>query len=417
MTLPASSTAPERRLRVLVVTKLFPNRVRPSFSVFNRLQMVALSRFCDVDIRATVPWFPAAGAFAKWSEAGQFVDVPGEEIIDELKVLHPRFIAIPKIGRTLAPALYAASLWPGVRHLKDRVDVVLGCWAFPDGLAAILLARWLNAASVVKVHGSDLNVLARNRTVGRLLSRGLPEADRLVAVSRPLGERAIELGVDRRRLEIVSNGVDREVFQVRDRGEARARLDLPVEKKLVVYVGRLDRAKGVLDLLDAFERLAAAHPALNLALVGSGPELARCQQFAAQQAGRIFLPGALPMAKVAEWLAACDILTLPSWNEGTPNVLLEAFACGRRVVATNVGGIPDVVTSPQLGTLVAAHDVSALANALAEATAAPYDPLPLTAAAPYSWPESGARLRDVLEAAVAQRRARAPGGARAVKSL
>lgn len=394
------------RLKVLVVTKLFPNRVRPSFSVFNRLQMSALSRYCDVDIRATVPWFPAARAFEKWSEAGQFADVPPEETIDDLKVLHPRFIAIPKVGRTLAPALYAASLWPSVRALKGRIDVVLGCWAFPDGLAAILLARWLGAAVVVKVHGSDLNVLAKNPTVRRLLARGLPMADRLMAVSRPLGERAVELGVDRRRLAIVSNGVDREVFQVRDRSEARQRLALPAGRKLVVYVGRLDRAKGVLDLLDAFQSLAAAEPDLDLALVGNGPELARCQQLAAEHEGRIFLPGALPMRQVAEWLAASDLLTLPSWNEGTPNVLFEAFACGRRVVATDVGGIPDVVTSPHLGTLIPAHDVRALASALAEAARTPYDPLPLTEAAPYSWPESGARLRDVLQAAVAERHAR-----------
>jgi len=390
------------RLRVLVVTKLFPNSVRPSFSVFNRLQMVALNQFCNVDVRATVPWFPFAGAFRRWSEAGQFVDVPAEERIDELNVLHPRFIAIPKVARASAPFLYAASLWPRLRRLRGQVDVVLGCWAFPDGLAAIQLAEWLGAASVVKVHGSDLNVLAKNPTVRRLLNRGLPKADRLVAVSRPLAERAIELGVDRKRIEIVSNGVDRAVFKLRDREEARRDLELPF-KSLVLYVGRLDRAKGVLDLLDAFQNLAAKQPDLNLALVGNGPEMERCRQVAAQLPGRIFLPGALAMPKVAQWIAASDILTLPSWNEGTPNVVLEAFACGRRVVATDVGGIPDVVTSSTLGTLIPARSPIALADALVEAVKAPYDPIPISHAAPYSWPESGARLHGVLKAAVASR--------------
>jgi teichuronic acid biosynthesis glycosyltransferase TuaC len=395
--------SPSPRLRVLVVTKLFPNSVRPSFSIFNRLQMKALGESCDVDIRATIPWFPGARLVEKWSAAGQFADVPGEEIIDGAKVMHPRYLAIPKIGRRLAPALYAASLWPSVRHLKGQVDVVLGCWAFPDGLASVLLAERLGAAVAIKVHGSDLNVLPKTPVLRRMLAHGLPRAHRLIAVSRPLGERAAELGVRRDRIEIVLNGVDRGIFRVHERGEAREALGVPRAGRLIVYVGRLDRAKGVLDLLEAFRGLALLKLDLNLALVGGGPELARCQAVAAEFPGRMFLPGALPMAEVSRWMGACDILTLPSWNEGTPNVLLEAFACGRRVVATDVGGIPDVVTSPVLGDLIPARDVSALASALGKAAYANYDTAPLTAAAPYGWPESGARLHDVLQAAVRAR--------------
>ena len=94
------------------------------------------------------------------------------------------------------------------------------------------------------------------------------------------------------------------------------------------------------------------------------------------------LPGALDMPAVATWIAACDVLTLPSWNEGRPNVILEAFACGRRVVATNVGGIPDAVSSPTLGELVPPKMCAALAAALARAARTPYDPEALTSRRP-----------------------------------
>ena len=161
-------------LRVLVVTELFPNRIAPTFAIYNRLQLAALGRLCEVDVRAVVPWFPGARMFKRWSPAGRFADVPAEELVDGLTVRHPRFLFIPKVGRPLSPLLYAASLWPSVRALKGRVDVVLGCWAFPDGLAAILLARRLGAAAAIKVHGSDLNVLPQEPSLRRLLRWGLP---------------------------------------------------------------------------------------------------------------------------------------------------------------------------------------------------------------------------------------------------
>ncbi|HEX3903422.1 MAG TPA: glycosyltransferase family 4 protein [Polyangia bacterium] len=397
------AVAPEPRLRVLVVTELFPNAVMPTFSIFNKLQCAALSQLCEVDVRATIPWFPGARRFKKWSPAGKFADVPAEEQIEGMHVRHPRFLFVPKIGRPLSPALYAASLWPSVRKLRGKIDVVLGCWAFPDGLASILLARRLGVACAVKVHGSDLNVLPQQRSLKMLLRWGLPRVDRLIAVSRPLGQRAIELGVPPARIDIVANGIDRAVFHPRDRGEARARLQLP-GGRLVIYVGRLEAAKGVVDLAEAFRRLAPGQANLRVAFIGDGAARPRCEELAAAFPGRVFLTGALPMPAVADWIAASDILTLPSWNEGTPNVLLEALASGRRVVATNVGGIPDVVSSPRLGELVPARDVAALAEALARAVETPYDPQEMTSAAPHSWPESAARLRDALAAAVAHHR-------------
>jgi len=405
MPIPPSSSA-ARPLRVLVVTKLFPNGVSPSFAVYNGLQMAALSRLCQVDIRATVPWFPGARILKKWSPAGQFSELPRRETVNGMDIRHPRFLSLPKVGRTWAAGLYAASLWPSVRGLKGKIDVVLGCWAYPDGLAAIQLARLLGAASAVKVHGSDLNVLPQDPTLRRLLEEGLPKVDRLIAVSRPLGERAIELGVPRARVAVVTNGINREIFYPQDRTEARRALNLAPKQQLIAYVGRLDKAKGVLDLIEAFRKLMDAKPDLNLAIVGGGPEMDRCKPFAAVHPDRVFLPGSLDMPKVAQWIAACDVLTLPSWNEGTPNVLLEAFACGRRVVASNVGGIPDVVTSPDLGEMVPPRDVAALAEALGRAAYRNYDPATLTHAAPYSWPESGARLRDVLQEAVDEHRRR-----------
>ena len=110
--------------------------------------------------------------------------------------------------------------------------------------------------------------------------------------------------------------------------------------------------------------------------------------------------GSVPHDEIAHWIAACDILSLPSWNEGTPNVVLEALACGRRVVATDVGGIPDLIDSDTLGELVPARSPEALAGALSRAVAADYDPAEIARLGAHGdWQESAMQLHDVLQAA------------------
>ena len=111
-------------------------------------------------------------------------------------------------------------------------------------------------------------------------------------------------------------------------------------------------------------------------------------------------PGARPLKEVAQWLAACDVFTLPSWQEGTPNVVLEALASGRPVVATRVGGIPDVLPDPQAGRLVPARDAASLADAIAvtieRARRGELAPERMRALGPKSWNESADALADVL---------------------
>jgi glycosyltransferase involved in cell wall biosynthesis len=388
-----------QRLRVLVVTQLFPTAVDPMNAVFNKLQCVALSRLCDVDVRAVVPSFPGARLFRRWSTAGRCADIPPEEVVDGLRVRHPRVLFVPRVGAALSPALYLACLWPQVRALRGRVDVVLGCWASPDGVASIFVAKLLGAASVVKVHGSDLNVLTRRRSLRAIMGWALPKADRLVAVSRPLAEQAVALGVPAERVDVVRNGVDSDLFRIRDRSASRAELGIASDARWLLYVGLLDRIKGVAELLAAFDELTPRHPDLRLAIVGDGREMPLCRAAAERHPGRIVVTGARPPEDVARWMGACDVLTLPSWNEGTPNVLLEAFASGRRVVATRTGGIPDLVTDAALGELVPPQDARSLAEALRRAAYAPYDPPALRAAAPYGWDDSAAQLLRTLSAA------------------
>lgn len=380
-------------MRVLIITKIYPNAREPLSSPFNRQQFAALARRCEVEVLATIPWFPGRRRLA---------DVPRHEVIDGLPVGHPRFLYVPRLPALTGP-LYAASLLPAVLRRRGRFDVVLGSWAYPDGCAAIALARALGVPAVVKLHGSDMNVVATLRGPRAHLRFALPRAARVVAVSRALADAAAALGVARDRIDVVQNGVDATLFHLRPRAAARAALGHGGDDRTwLLYVGRLEHSKGIGDLLAAFETLAPTRPRLALALVGDGGARAECDALAARLGSdRVIVAGARPLAEVPAWMAACDVLTLPSWNEGTPNVILEALACGRRVVATRVGGIPDLIDRPALGELVAAKDPLALAGALGRAADLPYDPAAVAATgARGGWDESAGHLHDTLQRAV-----------------
>lgn len=385
----------ERRLRVLIITKIFPNAANRHAGTYNRQQFAALSRLCDVQVLGLIPWFPGASLFSRKSEAGRLSAAPARECIDGLDVLHPRAFYFPRFGHSANPMTFALSLLPKVWPVRQKLDVIMGSWAYPDGLAAILLGRWFKLPVVVKVHGSDLNVLCERDSVRRVLSRSLPGADRLLAVSRALAAKAHELGVAADRIAFLPNGVDRAIFRPCDRTEARRELDLP-DGRLLLFVGGIEASKGVLDLLQAFESIAPRSPDLRLALVGDGSEMPRWRRAQSRWPGRIFLPGAQPLAQVARWIAASDVLTLPSWSEGTPNVVLEALASGRRVVATRVGGIPDVLSSAASGEMVSVRCPDELSEALWRVAQANYDPVAVAATGPMDWSESARLLHLAL---------------------
>ena len=388
-------------LRVLAITKIFPNAAEPLSAPFNRQQFAALGDHCELTVMATIPWFPGAGLLSRWSSAGKLASVPRREQIAGLEVTHPRTLFFPRLAHATWGPLYAASIAPAVAPYRGKIDVVLGSWAYPDGFAAVIAARILGVPAVVKLHGSDINSIAKLPGPRRMLAWALPRAARVVAVSKPLAEEAAALGVPRDRLAIVMNGVDASLFQPRDRAAARAALGLGAGP-LAVYVGNLKPEKGTLDLVAAWPSVLRHVPDATLAIVGGGPLRAEVEAQVAPLGERVRVVGPQPLEQVPTWMAAADLLVLPSHTEGTPNVVLEALASGRRVVATSVGGVPDLITNRTLGQLVPPKDPDALADALVLALRHPYDPAEVARlGARGGWAASAAALHDVLKAAAA----------------
>ncbi|WP_245677703.1 glycosyltransferase family 4 protein [Chondromyces crocatus] len=392
---------------MLWVTRIFPNRIEPLACPFQRQQLAALSRQCEVEVLAAIPYYPGAGLLGERTRPARLCAVPDRDEIDGIPVSHPRAPYLPGAGKLLAAVnapLYLGGLLPEVPRLRGRFDVVMGAFLYPDACAAAALARLLGLPYAVKGHGTDVNVVAQWPSVKPLVRAALRRAAAAFGVSRPMVDTLVEMGAPAERTALVMNGVNRSVFFPQDKLEARRALGLPERGRVITFVGTLAAHKGVRELLASLDDVAsAAGEPTCLVMVGDGPERHALEEEAARRteaAGKLVIPGPRPLEEVARYMAAGDVVTLPSHAEGTPNVILEALASGRPVVATRVGGIPDVIENGRTGLLVPPEDVPALSAALIDALTRTWDEQEIAAAAPPSWDESAARLRAHLERAV-----------------
>jgi teichuronic acid biosynthesis glycosyltransferase TuaC len=227
----------------------------------------------------------------------------------------------------------------------------------------------------------------------------------VVTKGEHLRQQAIRMGINARKVRTVLNGCDTSVFHLADRSAARAQLAVDDSAELVLFVGRLDTTKGIVELLEAFASLAYRRPNLRLVYVGDGPggEQLRCKTRDLALEDRVFLADACSSQKVAQWLAAANVLALPSYAEGCPNVVLEALSCGRPVIATNVDGISELVNEKS-GILVVPRDSRALANAMETAMERDWDERSISEQFRRSWDEAAGEILSICELAVQQRK-------------
>lgn len=382
------------RLKILILTNLFPTPWDPLRGAFNRQQFQQLAERHDVDVLAAVDFRERMGGVRKT------IDPPG------LRADHFVFVYPPLVGRSLHAVCWLISLLlqRGRAVRAGHYDCILASWGYPDAVAAGWLARMLAIPYVVKVHGSDLNVQANHQLRRVQIRSALRHAGAVVAVSRALADKAVAIGADTAHVHTLYNGVDSQLFAPGSRSAARVRLSLDAASPLLLYVGNLKRSKGCVDLLEAFPALLAAQPAARLVYAGAGAcrdELLERAQ-ALQCAERVHLIGATAHAQLADWFRAADLLCLPSHNEGVPNVVLEAMACGTPVVASRVGGIPEVLPD-YAGVLVAPHDPAALSQALIAASTRAWDTARIVAhARNFRWAENVDRLERIIQAVVDQ---------------
>jgi teichuronic acid biosynthesis glycosyltransferase TuaC len=392
-------------MRILVVTSQYPiagepNRGRPLYQTIREL-----ARQAEVRVVSPVATYP------RWARPrSYFFRAPGADAgRDAGDVRYVAYPALPIVSRPFNGMSCARALATAAEGFAP--DVVLSYWMYPDAYGAMRLARRLGVPLVAGARGSDLRV--RDPLSRRLTRPVVRAAERLLVVSDDLAQVATDrYGADPQRIRTIHNGCDAAVFHPRGRCESRHALGIDADAELLVYVGRLVAAKGLRELLEACSALSAARPRLQLALVGEGPMRGELERMVAADRLPVRLVGPQPPAMVAQWMAASSLVTLPSHSEGHPNVLVEAMACGRPVVATRVGGIPEVVGRDE-GVLVPVRDAGALARGLEQALDARWDEAAIGRKFSRDWSQVAAETLQACREAVAGHAAVATGGTHA----
>ena len=292
-------------------------------------------------------------------DLGVFVQQMAEALEKEGNELER--VVIDRRGRT--PAKYG---WLAARATaaarRFRPEAVYAHFLFPAGAAAAVAARVSGARLVVTAHGRDVRNVGSIPGVAAATRKVVRRADAVIAVSDFLRrELEAKLPEARGKTRVIDSGVDLERFRHREPGPLRATLGWEGEEPFYLCVGTLDERKNVVRLADAFGRLERG----NLAFVGDGPLRDRLVG-----RPRVRLVGRVPHEQVPDWIAACNVVCQPSLIEPFGQTILEALATERPVLATRIGGPPELVT-PDTGVLVDPGSLESIEAGLKEAAELP----------------------------------------------
>jgi glycosyltransferase involved in cell wall biosynthesis len=353
-------------MRILTLTNLYPNPFEPHRATFNRQQIRALAAMTPVHVISPIAWTDELSGRRR-----HIGEIPSTRrvMLDGVCIDHPRYLYTPKVLRGHYGRFYKWSVRSSVSRAIEEFspDVIFAPWAYPDGWAAVQLGQQHGLPVVIKVHGCDvLYGLRHNPAKLPGTIQALRGADGVIAVSGDLLQRVAEFGVPRGQIQVVYDGIDAIRFHPEPRILSRQRLNLPLGKKMLLFVGGLLPVKGLDILIEACGLLRDGGLDFTCHLIGEGPMRGQLSQRIAELGLRevVTLHGSLPHEQLPDWFRSANVFVLPSRSEGVPCVLLEAAACGTSFVASNVGGIPEVAEMGH-GRLVEPEDPAALARSIA----------------------------------------------------
>lgn len=344
-------------MKILTFSTLFPNTEKPGHGIFVETRLRHLVGTGQVEARVVAPvaWFPST--HPRFGNYAKMAKVPRTEVRHGLRVEHPRYPVLPKIGMNVAPLLLAQAAKPAIARIIDEgydFDLIDAHYFYPDGVAAAMLARHFNKPLVITARGSDITLLPKYALPRRMIKWAARRADAVITVCNALRDEVVALGVPLDRVTSLRNGVDLQLFRPTERQ--------PNPLFTLLTVGHLVPVK-------AQELIVAALPLLpdvRLVVAGDGPNRGMLEDLARRLKvdDRVQFLGAVPQAQLREHYGAADALVLASSREGWANVLLESMACGTPVVASRVYGTPEVVAAPEAGVLMAERTPQGVADAV-----------------------------------------------------
>lgn len=346
-------------MKILTLSSLYPNVSTPGRGSFIENKLLHLKEYGGVESRIVSPLFhfPLFGRFMDGYQ--EFNSVPAEDIRQGLHIYYPKYFQIPAVSMTISPYFIAHACLPILKRLQTEgfdFDLIDAHYAYPDGVAACMLAHKLGKDFTITALGSDINILPNYAGPRRHIQKALKNAAAVIGVSRDLCEKMVTLGADPEKTHAVYNGVDLDLFCP---GAANR---YGLSGTILLSIGNLIELKGHDLIIRALERLTDC----SLIIAGSGPEEGNLKKLVADLglASRVVFAGRLSQKELPALYNAADIFVLASRYEGMANVLLESLACATPLVATPIAGMEEVISCPEAGLIMDTRSVEDMVNAI-----------------------------------------------------
>lgn len=344
--------------------------------LFVRSRLQYLSEYADIHVVAPIPLLDYSNPRGEWARSR---GIPRRRTDGRLEIWHPRWL-YPPLGTPLnAFSMYAQLKWP-LHKLRDvfPFQLIDAHFGHPEGVAAAKLARALGVPFTVTFRGNETRD-AGNPALRRAIAGAVGKAARVITVSNNLRELAIALGTPFERVKTIPNGINSAVFHAQNRVFARQKHLISPDARVILSAGYLIERKGHHKVIRALKALSDRGVEAQLLIAGSAGREGRFEETLhalVNETGmreRVRFLGQLPVESLAEVMCAADVLCLASSREGWPNVVHEASGCGTPVVATDVGGVTDMLPGEEYGFVVPVGDEATLAPALERALTKQWD--------------------------------------------
>lgn len=387
-------------MNLLLVTNLFPTPSDPERGVFILQLVKRLKNICDVTVVCPLPYFPKLSFLKKLDKWYQFSLVPTEYEIEGIKVHSPKYPLIPKLSESRHAMLMSLGLKTFIRRLNNekKFDAVSSHWLFPDSCAVDIAIKSLNIPHIPSGRGCDVNQYLYDVNKGPQIIKTLNNAAAITVVSNGLKNELVKSGINKNKITVIPNGVDVNNFKPLDKNHCRKKLKLKLSEPMVLFVGRLSEEKNIKSLMLSAKYLIENYKPFQLYLVGDGPLMSDLKKLSnsLKIENHIHFVGKVDHSEVSTWMGAADFFCLPSLREGCPNVVLEALGCGRPVIASNVGAIPDVITE-ETGILFTPENIDEINSSFTRAFDTTWDEKTITNSIKnLTWEHAAKRYLDVF---------------------
>lgn len=389
-------------MQILSLSCVYPSPAQPTLGTFVRARLAWLAQHVPVRVLAPV-------AVVEYGNAAQRrpAAIPFQATEDGVDVLRPRWF-YPPFGGAANAVFLAARLLPLVRrlHRESPFGLIDAHFAYPDGIAAALLGRALGLRYSITLRGNE-PMHAAYPVRGRAIRWAIRNAAQIIAVSSRLEQFAIASGAAPKRVCTIPNGVDASLFHPRPATGVFEKIGIPAGAPVILSAGYLIERKGHQHIIRALSGLRDTGSPAHVVIAGGpgaeGDYRSTLQSLVRELRlnERVHFTGAVPPATLADFISEASVLCLASSREGWPNVVNEALACGIPVIASDIGGVPDMIPSAEYGIIVPAVTAESFQSAIQTALDRTWDRQAIAAwGMSRSWEQVAREVHHALSLAV-----------------